>query len=152
MPGERWPDKRARAVLFAGARRHAAEGAEVDPDAVADTGLAVRETLFVDDEVREDNADPKANRIGYNRDCMQYATLEPSPDGLWLGLWLPEDVRGAAEETLGAAPDPNPFRKMYGWVRIPITPGQDVAELKDWVQKAVAHAAAVKKTGAKAAM
>ncbi len=151
MPGERWPDKRARAVLFAGANKRKSEGAAVDPDAVAELGLAVRELLFVDKEVREETADAKAHRIGYSADCMQFATLEPADDGVRLGLWIGTNDATTARAALQADDDPNPFRKLYGWVRVPVRSASDVARLGDWVRNARSHAGAVKKQQGQAA-
>ncbi|MBW3583062.1 MAG: hypothetical protein KY455_08190 [Euryarchaeota archaeon] len=151
MPGERWEDKRARAVLFAGANKLARDGQDLDPEAVAETGLHVRDHLFVDKEVREENADVKANRIGYSHDCMQFATLEPQPAGLWLSLWVGPDKVAEAKETLGAVDDPNAFRRMFGWVRVPIAPRGVPGGLEAWVERAVRHAAEEKKRQAQTA-
>lgn len=151
MPGERWPDKRARAVLFAGANKRKNEGADVDPDAVADLGLAVRELLFVDKEVREENADVKAHRIGYSADCMQFAILEPAADGVRLGLWVGNEASSNARAALHADDDPNPFRKMYGWVRVPVTGPDEVPRLSEWVKRARSHASQVKQQQAQTA-
>lgn len=140
MTGERWPDKRARAVLYAGAKKQAAEG-DADPDKVADLGLQVREFLFTDEEVREDQADTKAHQIGYSGDCMQFATLQPVPEGLALGLWVGPENKEAATKELGAQDDPNPFRSHFGWVRVPLAPGQDPQKVKAWVERARRHAA-----------
>lgn len=144
MPGERWPDKRARAVLFAGANKLAKDNASVDPDAVADLGLAVRELMFTDDEVREDTADAKLHKIGYSADCMQYAILGPRPDGVTLSLWLGPGQADEAKDVLGAAEDPNPFRKLYGWVACPVTRETTLDDLADWIARARRHAETVK--------
>ncbi len=152
MTGERWPDKRARAVLFAGAKKHHDDD---HANELADLGLTVREHLFVDDEVREDNADVKANRIGYSRDCMQFATLEPSADGIALSLWVGNEAKEAAMEDLGAEEDPNPFRRLYGWVRVTFDDAPDDERLAKWVAHAVAHASeekAAQASGANRAM
>ena len=138
--GERWPDKRARAVLFAGANKLAKEDERVDPDAAADTGLAVRELLFTDAEVREDTADSKQNQIGYSGDCMQFATLQPEGPGVALGLWVGPEAVEPAKDEVGAVGDPNPFRSHFGWVRIQVGPGQDLEPLRSWVERARAHA------------
>lgn len=146
MPGERWPDKRARAVLFAGANRIARDAPDsaADPDTAADLGLAVRELLFTDPEVREENVDPKANRIGYSADCMQFATLEPTTGGIDLSLWLGTERLPTAKERLAAEDHPNAFRRLYGWARIVLRPGDDVSTLAEWVKTARAHAAETK--------
>lgn len=141
MTGERWPDKRARAVLFAGAKKQATDEAGADPDEVADLGLQVRGFLFTDEEVREDQADTKAHQIGYSGDCMQFATLQPVPEGLALGLWVGPEGKEAAKKELGAVDDPNPFRSHFGWVRLPLAPGSDLKGIKDWVRRARRHAA-----------
>ena len=145
MTGERWPDKRARAVLYAGANRLHRDANGPEPDATADTGIALRDLLFVDAEVREENADTKAHRIGYAADCMQFATLEPAPDGLALSLWVGTEHVAEAEADLGAEPHENPFRRMYGWVRIPVRPGQDVTAMAPWIGRAAQHAADTKR-------
>jgi hypothetical protein len=152
MPGERWPDKRARAVLFAGANKLAKDDLAVDPDAVADLGLAVRERLFADDEVREETADAKAHRIGYNADCMQYAILGPATDGVLLSLWVGPDAAPEAKQALGATDDPNPFRRLYGWVQCTVTPAADLDHVAEWVARARRHSAAVKAQQAQTAM
>jgi hypothetical protein len=146
MTGERWPDKRARAVLFAGASKAAKEHGDMDPDQVADAGLRVRELLFTDEEVREDTADAKQHQIGYTADCMQFATLQPEGDGLALGLWVGPGGAPEAMEELGAEADPNPFRSHFGWVRVHVDPEEDPAALRLWVERARAHAREQKRT------
>lgn len=140
MTGERWPDKRARAVLFAGANKLAKQDPDVDPDAVAETGLRLRELLFMDEEVREDNADTKQNQVGYSADCMQFATLQAGGKGVHLGLWVGPDATQEAKKELGAVDDANPFRAHFGWVRIELAPDMDVSRLGHWVERARSHA------------
>lgn len=146
MPGERWPDKRARAVVFAGANRLQKDHPEagLDPDRIADLALAVRSFVFTDEEVREENADVKAHRIGYSADCMQFATIEPDVAGLALDLWLGAERAAAAKKELGAQDPANAFRRLYGWVRIAVGPGTDVDALVPWIQTARRHAAETK--------
>lgn len=152
MPGERWPDSRARAVLYAGANKLAKENPGVDPDQVAELGLAVRERVFTDDEVREDNADPKTNKIGFSADCMQYALIGPATNGVSLSLWVGPDAAPDAKAALAAEDDPNPFRKLYGWVRCTVTNDTDLGAVATWIERARNHAAAVKGTQSQTAM
>lgn len=140
MPGERWPDKRARAVLFAGANKLVRDGAELDADAVADLSLEVRDLLFLHHEVREEVADRTANRIGFSADCMQFATLEADHRGPLLGLWVGTEHTEAAKRDLDAEDDPNPFRKMYGWVRVPVAAATELKAVDGWVHHAFEHA------------
>lgn len=148
MTGERWPNKRARAVLFAGAnkRERGDAGTAIDPNVIADTGLMVRELLFVDDDVREETADVKAHRIGYSTDCMQFATLEPVADGLALDLWVGTGQVQEAAEAIGAQEPANAFRKLYGWVRVPVAPASDMDLLSTWIRRARRHAVETKAT------
>lgn len=152
MPGERWPDKRARAVLVAGANKLARDGAELDPEAIGALGLRVRETLFVDPEVREETQDAKAHTIGYNLHCMQYALLAPDKDGIALSLWVGQDAANEACDVLRAEPDSNPFRRMYGWVRCVVKDQNDAEAVTPWVARSVEHAAQVKAAQAPSGM